>query len=86
MDVTNDGTAGIVGFGEAGGWVSVARGDGSFHAVRPGFDDLVYNTGWRVEWHPRFVADVTGEGCADLVGFGIDGTYMAFSRCDGTFE
>ena len=86
VDVTDDGSADIVGFGEAGVWVSVARGDGSFHAVQLGFDDLVYNTGWRVERHPRFVADVTGDGCADLVGFGIDGTYVAFSRCDGTFE
>jgi hypothetical protein len=29
-----------------------------------------YNQGWRVDQHPRFVEDVTGDGNADIVGFG----------------
>ena len=29
--------------------------------------------GWRVDRHPRFLADVTGDGPADIVGFGDAG-------------
>jgi hypothetical protein len=39
-----------------------------------------YNAGgWRVDRHPRFLADVTGDGRADIVGFGYAGVYV--SRC-----
>jgi len=36
--------------------------------------------GWRVEKHPRFLADVTGDGHADIVGFGDAGVYVALSN------
>jgi hypothetical protein len=32
--------------------------------------------GWRVPRHPRTVADVTGEGSADIVGFGAGGVWV----------
>ena len=35
--------------------------------------------GWRVEQHPRFLVDVTGDGRADVVGFGNAGVWMARS-------
>ena len=31
--------------------------------------------GWRVDRHPRFLADTTGDGRADIVGFGNAGVY-----------
>jgi hypothetical protein len=37
--------------------------------------------GW--ESRPRMVADVTGDGRADLVGFGADGVYVARSTTQG---
>ena len=41
--------------------------------------------GWRVEKHPRFLADLPGNGRADIVGFGNAGVYVALSNTDGTF-
>ena len=39
--------------------------------------------GWRVEQHPRTVADVNGDGRADVVGFGNAGVYVALSTGTG---
>lgn len=33
--------------------------------------------GWLADRHPRFVADVTGDGGLDIVGFGGPGVYVA---------
>ena len=33
--------------------------------------------GWRVEKHPRFLADTTGDGRADIVGFGNAGVWVS---------
>ncbi len=42
--------------------------------------------GWRVEKHPRFLADITGDGKADIVGFGDAGVYVALANSDGVFQ
>jgi len=40
-----------------------------------------YNAGgWRVERHPRFLADLTADGRADIVGFGYDGVWVSLKR------
>ena len=53
---------------------------------QPVIDDFGYDAGgWRVDKHPRFLADITGNGRADIVGFGDAGVYVAFSNGDGTF-
>ena len=143
-DLTGDGRADIVGFGDAGVWVALSNGDGTFqhrrswsrqlrlrgrrlagrqapalpgrpHRRRPGrhrrlrrrrrvgraqqrrrhlqptpsrcVDDFGYDAGgWRVDRHPRFLADLTGDGRADIVGFGDDGVWVALSNGDGTFQ
>jgi hypothetical protein len=41
--------------------------------------------GWRVEKHPRLLADVNGDKFADIVGFGNHGTYVAQGKADGSF-
>ncbi|WP_243422670.1 FG-GAP-like repeat-containing protein [Micromonospora globispora] len=84
-DVTGDGRADIVGFGDAGVYVALSNGDGTFQPPRFVLADFGYDQGWRVEKHPRFLADVTGEGRADIVGFGDAGVYVARSNGDGTF-
>jgi hypothetical protein len=45
-----------------------------------------YNAGgWRVDMHPRFLADLTGDGRADIVGFGDAGVWTALNNGNGTF-
>ncbi|MFC8918686.1 FG-GAP-like repeat-containing protein [Streptomyces sp. NPDC057116] len=79
-DVTGDGNPDIVGFGDEGVWVSHNRGDGRFEQAQLvcrgfGYDDDA--GAWRVDHHPRFVADITGDGRVDIVGFGGPGVYVA---------
>jgi len=86
-DLTGDGRADIVGFGQDGVFVALSNGDGSF-AFTPqlALDDFGYNQGWRVEAHPRLLADVTGEGRADIVGFGDAGVLVSPTLANGTFR
>ena len=84
-DLTGDGRADIVGFGNDGVWTALSTGDGSFHPPRFVSDFGGVNSGWRVDQHPRFLADLTGDGRADIVGFGNDGVWTALSTGDGTF-
>ncbi|WP_411074083.1 FG-GAP-like repeat-containing protein [Streptomyces sp. cmx-4-7] len=79
-DVTGDGNPDIVGFGDEGVWVSHNLGDGTFDQARLvcrgfGYDDDA--GAWRIGHHPRFLADVTGDGRLDIVGFGGPGVYVA---------
>ncbi|MET9953857.1 FG-GAP-like repeat-containing protein [Streptomyces sp. NPDC006339] len=81
-DVTGDGNPDIVGFGDAGVWVAHNLGDGTFEQARLvcrgfGYDDAA--GAWRVGHHPRFLADITGDGRLDIVGFGGPGVYVARS-------
>jgi hypothetical protein len=85
-DLTGDGRADILGFGDAGVWTAVNNGDGTFQPAQFVIGDLGYNQGWRVDQHPRFVADLTGNGRADVIGFGNDGVWTALSNGDGTFQ
>ena len=86
-DITGDGRADIVGFGDAGVWTALSNGDGTFQAPQFVLADLGFEAGgWRVEKHPRFLADITGDGRADIVGFGDAGVWTALSNGDGTFQ
>ena len=71
------GVADIVGFGNAGVWVSRALAGGGYDAPGLIVTNFGYDAGgWRVESHPRFVVDTTGDGRADIVGFGNAGVWM----------
>ena len=86
-DLTNNGRADIVGFGDAGVWTALSNGDGSFQAPHFVVSDFGYEAGgWRIEKHPRILADLTGNGRADIVGFGDAGVWTALSNGDGTFQ
>ena len=85
-DLTGDGRPDIIGFGMDGVWTALNNGDGSFQPARFVLNELGYNQGWRVEKHPRFVADVTGGGRADIIGFGDDGAWVALGNGDGSFQ
>ncbi len=84
-DTTGDGRADIVGFGDAGVYRSVAQPDGSFGPVQLVVANFGTQQGWRVDRHPRFLADTTGDGRADIVGFGDAGPYTSLAHADGSF-
>ncbi|KAJ2924108.1 hypothetical protein H1R20_g12978, partial [Candolleomyces eurysporus] len=87
--LTSSGRADIVGFGDAGVYVSVNNANRTFTPPRLVLNKFGYDDeagAWRVGVHPRFVADVNGDGLADIVGFANDGTYVAVGNGDGTFQ
>ena len=86
-DLTGDGRADIVGFGDAGVWVSLNNGNGTFKPATRVIDNFAYSAGgWRVEKHPRFLADLTGDARADPAGFGDAGVWVSLNNGNGTFK
>jgi hypothetical protein len=75
VDITGNGFADIVGFGDDGVYVAFSNGDGTFNFTPvPVINDFGFDAGgWRVDKHPRFLADLRGNGRAEIVGFGDDG-------------
>ena len=89
-DVNGDGRADIVGFGSDAVYVALGQTDGKFGATKVAFDDGVSFTvndgGWNsFDKYPRQLADVNGDGRADIVGFGSDAVYVALGQTDGKF-
>ena len=85
-DLTGNGRADIVGFGNAGVWTALGNGDGTFQDAKFVLADFGFEAGgWQVDKHPRVLADITGDGRADIVGFGDAGVYVAASNGDGAF-
>jgi hypothetical protein len=60
--------------------VAINNGDGTFQpnklAIESGFG---YNAGWRVKQNPRFLVDLTGDGLADILGFGNDTVLVSYN-------
>ena len=84
-DVNNDGKADIVGFGNAGVFVSLATGGGAFAAPVLQSSHFGANEGWSNDLYPRQMADVNGDGLADIVGFGNAGVYVSLGTPSGAF-
>lgn len=86
-DLTGDGRVDFIGFGDAGVYAALNNGDGTFQAAKRVVNDIGYNAGrWCVEKHPRLIADLTGDGRGDIVGFGDEGVCVCYNNGDGTFK
>lgn len=81
-DFTGDGREDIVGFGNAGVYISASTPAG-FGPVQFVIADFGYDSGWRVESHDRLLADVDGDGKKDIVAYGNDGVWIARSTGTG---
>jgi hypothetical protein len=75
-DVDGDGKADVVGFGQDGVYISISSGSG-FSPASKWISAFDLAHGWTVSQYVRTIGDVSGDGKADLVGFGLDGVYVA---------
>ena len=78
-DVNGDHMADIVGFGADGAQVSLATGNGHFASPVLGIPDFSFHSGaggWvSQDLYPRALGDVSGDGAADIIGFGHYGLF-----------
>jgi hypothetical protein len=49
-------------------------------------NDFGLAQGWTGKKHVRFLADVTGDGNLDIIGFGDEGVWVSHNHGDGQFE
>jgi hypothetical protein len=85
-DVNGDGMADIVGFALDGVVVSLATGNGQFASPVLGIQNCTVNSGWSSQdLYPRQLADVNGDGMADLVAFGADAVIVSLATGGGHF-
>ena len=80
-DVNGDGLDDLVGFEEKGVYVALADGAGYFTPKTLALSSLTIGNGaWLVSDHPRHMGDVDGDGREDIIGFGGDSVFVAFSK------
>lgn len=88
-DINGDGRADIVGFGETGTYASLAQADGTFASINMAvaeFGRAAPAGGWSsFDRYPRMLADVNGDGAADVVGFGGEKVWVALATGTGGF-
>ncbi|MBK8260315.1 MAG: VCBS repeat-containing protein [Nannocystis sp.] len=86
VDLTGDGRADIIGFGDGGVWVALNTGAGLFQPPKLVLEEFGYEAGgWRLDEHPRSLADLTGDRRPDIVGFANAGVFVALNNGNGTF-
>jgi hypothetical protein len=84
-DLTGDKRGDVIGFGNEGVYVSLNNGNGTFQPIKFVLNNFGVQQGWQVEKHPRYAVDLTGDGRADIIGFGENATYVSFNNGNGIF-
>ena len=84
IDLDGDGVADIIGFGDAGIWTAIGKGDGTFNSAQYVQANLGVQQGWRVDRHPRFAAKLA-PNTVGIVGFGDAGVWSAVGDGHGGF-
>jgi hypothetical protein len=85
VDVTGDGKADIVGFGNRGVVVALNNGDGTFKEAKLVIESFGYNQGWRVDRQLRLLVDMTGDGKVDIIGFASKHICVSYNLGNGKF-
>jgi hypothetical protein len=79
-DINGDGRDDVVGFFDDGVYASISNG-GSFQDPVLIMDNFFgNNSGWNNSDYERTLADINGDGKDDIVGFFMDGVYVAISN------
>jgi len=81
-DINGDDMTDVIGFGNAGAYVSLSEGD-DFETSSLWLNNFGYDQGWRSDTTLRKVADVDRDRLADIVGFGAKGVYVSLSNGSG---
>ena len=81
-DVDGDGKQDVIGFSDDGPYVAISTGSDFFPSILWASEFGYYAGGWSVDYHPRVMGDMDGDGKQDVVGFANDGTYVALSMGD----
>lgn len=84
-DINDDGFGDLVVSGEEGVWVAIGNGDRTFRDPRLVIKDFGYAGGWRIDKHPRFVVDLTGNGALNTIGFGDEAVWASYNDGKGSF-
>jgi len=62
------------------------NGDNTFQNPKVISPEFSYATGWRVEKHPRFMADIRNTGRTDTIGFADRGVFVSVNNGDEAFS